>query len=336
MIDAVSGSSARPVAAWLLAVAAGVAGMILLGGLVRVTGSGLSIVEWEPVVGIMPPLSARDWERAFAAYRESPEFAAVNSWMTLDDFRTIFWWEWAHRFLGRLLGAAYLLPLLWFAWRRQLRREWAGRLLLLLVLGASQGVIGWLMVRSGLSGHPQVSPYLLALHLGMAFLLLGLLLDLAWTLLRDRPVAASRARRPVIADVLLVLLFAQILAGALVAGTQGGLVFNDWPLMGGAVFPERTLALDPAWRALFEDPGLAQFAHRLLAYLVLALALILVVQVGSTGTVALGAIVIVQVLLGIATLVLMAPPVLAIAHQAGAVATFSVTVLVRRGLRAGG
>ncbi len=320
--------SARAVAAWLAVVAGLVTALILLGGLVRITGSGLSIVEWDLVAGILPPLSQAGWESAFAAYRQSPEYAAVNAWMEISDFRWIFWWEWAHRFLGRLTGVAYVVPLVVFACRGALHRDWRGTLLLLLALGTIQGGVGWWMVWSGLIDRPHVSPYLLALHLGLAFVMLGLLLDLI-----QRVRLGERRMTPApgtgLVSLLVGLVLLQVVLGAFVAGTGAGRVFNEWPLMGGSLLPPALLELQPFWRSLFEDPGIVQFAHRMLAYLVLLTAIALAWRVGGARTWTISALVAAQLALGIATLLAGVPPALAAAHQWGAVAVYASAVLLR-------
>ena len=322
--------SPRAVVVWLACVAFLVAGMVVLGGLVRVTGSGLSIVEWNLVRGILPPLTATAWEELFAAYRQTPEYRTYNSWMELADFRTIFWWEWAHRIGGRVVGAAYAIPLVIFVGCGMIGRQWYVRLAVLFFLGAAQGGVGWWMVRSGLADNPQVSPYRLAIHLSLAFLLLGLLLD---TSLRVRKGTKRASQRIPLADLLVGLVLLQVAVGALVAGNKAGLIFNDWPLMSGRFFPPPTLQLDPVWRMLFEDPGWIQFTHRTLGYLVLAAALWLVRQTNSKWAWALCALILTQVVLGIATLLTGVPPGLAVLHQFGSVCVVSLAVVVRMRLQ---
>ncbi len=318
------GGSSRAVEFWLYAVLTLVAAMVALGGLTRLTGSGLSIVRWDLVSGILPPFSEAGWEEAFRLYRQIPEYREQNAWMELGDFRRIFWWEWSHRLLGRVVGAAYAVPLLFFALRGRIPRPFRGRLLLLLVLGALQGAIGWWMVRSGLEHRVDVSPYRLAVHLGLAFAIMGLLLDAAMRLRRRLP-----SRSPL--DLLLAVLFLQVIAGAFVAGTGAGRVYTDWPLMNGAVLPPEAFDLRPLWRNLFENHALVQFLHRTIAYVALALALVLALRPGPGAgyRVAILAAVGAQAMLGITALRLDDALAYASAHQMGAVALFLFTIWAR-------
>ncbi len=314
----------RAVETWLYGVLVLLAAMVVLGGLTRLTGSGLSIVRWDLVSGVLPPFSAADWEEAFRLYRRIPEYTEQNTWMKLDDFQRIFWWEWAHRLLGRLIGVVYAIPLLFFALRERIPRSLLPRLLLLLVLGALQGLIGWWMVRSGLEDRIDVSPYRLAVHLGLAFVIMGLLLDAAMRLRRPSP-------SPSAMDLLLGLLFLQIVAGAFVAGTGSGRVYTDWPLMNGAILPPEAFDLRPLWRNLFENHALVQFVHRLLAYLVLATALALALRRGPGSGVRwmILAAVAAQAALGVLALRADAALPLAAAHQFGAVVLFLLAVRSR-------
>ncbi len=324
MRSASQGHRQRSVELWLYGVLVLVAAMVVLGGLTRLTGSGLSIVRWDLVSGVLPPLGQAEWEEAFRLYRQIPEFSAQNSWMEMSDFRRIFWWEWAHRFLGRVVGAAYVLPLLFFKLRGSLPQALQGRLVLLLILGALQGAIGWWMVQSGLADRVDVSPYRLAVHLGMAFVIMGLLLDTAMRLRRPR---AGWSRL----DPLLALLFLQIIAGAFVAGTGAGRVYTDWPLMNGAVLPSEAFDLQPAWRNLFENHALVQFIHRSIAYLLLAMAFVLALASRSGIEIrrAILGVLLAQALLGVLALRAGAELPLAVAHQAGAIAVFLLVVWAR-------
>ncbi len=319
-----SGLAPDAVEAWLYGVLALVASMVVLGGLTRLTGSGLSIVRWDLVAGVLPPLSQAGWEEAFRQYRQIPEYSEVNAWMELDDFRRIFWWEWAHRLLGRLVGLAYAIPLLAFWLRDRLPRHLRGRLVLLLFLGGLQGAVGWWMVRSGLADRVDVSPARLAVHLALAFLIMGLLLDAALRIRRPPPV-----RGPL--DLLLALVFLQIVVGAFVAGTGAGRVYNDWPWMNGVVLPPEAFDLRPVWRNWFENHALVQFVHRLLAYLVLALAVLLAWRAGVGAGVrrTILAAVVLQAVLGIVALRAGVPLLLAALHQWGAVALFLLVVWAR-------
>jgi cytochrome c oxidase assembly protein subunit 15 len=351
----------KAVAIWLFAVAAIIVGMVTLGGLTRITGSGLSITEWDPIMGAIPPLNDAQWHAAFAKYQLIPQYRLENHGMGLDAFKAIFWWEWTHRLLGRLLGVMFFVPFAWFAWTGAIaRREWP-RMLLLFALGGLQGFVGWWMVESGLETRVAVSQYRLAIHLGVAIILLGAIL---WTALeylripspplrgrgqgegaaaaRSTPNTPSPRTSPplrggegvVFAYILVALVYIQMLLGALVAGLHAGLIYNTWPSMDGRVFPENPFSVTPWWRSFFEDPGLAQFDHRIGAYIVFfaALALAFRIRSKSPGTQAVNAagfvaaLAVFQVVLGIVTLLTQAPLALAAAHQVTAAALFCVAV----------
>lgn len=256
---------------WLVFTALLVLAMIVVGGATRLTDSGLSITEWQPILGAIPPLSDAAWHDAFAKYREIPEYHHVNKGMSLEAFKFIYWWEWSHRFLGRIIGIVFALPLLAFWLLGRLPRGLTMKLAGVLALGALQGAIGWYMVKSGLVDRVDVSHYRLALHLGTAFLILALLVWLALDL-GMRPVAIRLGtltqcqRRG--AALLVVLLFAQVLLGALVAGTKAGLTYNTWPLMDGKLVPDGLLGLSPWYVNIFENITTIQFDHRLLAYVI--------------------------------------------------------------------
>ncbi|MEM6467144.1 MAG: heme A synthase, partial [Pseudomonadota bacterium] len=248
--------------------------MIAVGGLTRLTDSGLSITEWAPVTGAIPPLSAAEWETEFEKYRQIPEYQLQNKGMSLAEFKVIYWWDWGHRQLGRVIGLVWGLGFLWFLLRRQIPKGWTGRLLLLGGLGGLQGAIGWWMVSSGLTGTMlDVASYRLATHLGLAFVILGLI---AWYVLKLRrsEMALFKARRvreeklARLGAVLVGMTFVQILLGALVAGIDAGRYFPSWPLMAGQIVPPDVFDLVPAWRNFFENAGLVQFMHRVWAYLI--------------------------------------------------------------------
>src|SRR5215468_4910888 len=266
-------ASPRAVRAWLISVAGLIAIMVLVGGATRLTESGLSIVEWKPVTGTMPPLDQAQWEQAFEAYKVIPQYRQLNAGMTLPEFKTIFWWEWSHRLLGRLIGAVYLLPFLYFLWRGGMSGELKRRLWLIFGLGALQGAVGWWMVASGLSERTEVSQYRLATHLVLALLIYA---AVVWTLRRlsERPPLMVSARLKLMSAALVVLTFVQLYLGALVAGLRAGLVYNTWPEIDGALIPsaERLWFETPWWRNLFENTLTVQFAHRMTAYALFALA----------------------------------------------------------------
>src|ERR1700761_7908580 len=267
-------ASLRANRAWLLVVAALIALMVLVGGATRLTESGLSIVEWKPLTGALPPLNQAEWERAFEAYKTIPQYQALNAGMSLSDFKTIFWWEWSHRLLGRVIGAVYLLPFLYFLWRGGMSADLRRRLWLIFGLGALQGAVGWWMVASGLSERVEVSQYRLATHLVLALLIFA---AIVWTLRRlsERPAASAPVRLRITSAVLLVLTFVQLYFGALVAGLRAGRVYNTWPEIDGGLVPsaDRLWFETPWWRNLFDNTLTVQFEHRMTAYLLFALAI---------------------------------------------------------------
>jgi cytochrome c oxidase assembly protein subunit 15 len=266
-------ASSRAVRVWLFSVAALIALMVLVGGATRLTESGLSITEWRPVTGTLPPLTQAEWEQAFAAYKQIPQYQALNAGMTLAQFKSIFWWEWSHRLLGRVIGMVYLLPFLYFLWRSSMAGELKRRLWLIFGLGALQGAVGWWMVASGLSERIEVSQYRLATHLVLALLIFA---AIVWTLrrLRERPSLAVPTRLKITAALLLVLTFVQLYLGALVAGLRAGLVYNTWPDIDGGFIPAapRLWFQQPWWRNLFENTLTVQFEHRMTAYTLFVLA----------------------------------------------------------------
>jgi len=316
----------RAVALWLFFVAALVFAMVVVGGATRLTDSGLSITEWKPVAGAIPPLSDQAWAEEFAKYRRIPEYAQVNAGMSLDEFKTIYWWEWAHRFLGRLIGLAFAAPFLFFLFRRMVPERIAWRGWVLLGLGGLQGLIGWWMVSSGLSERVDVAPERLTAHLGLALAIFVLLL---WTGF-EAWAGPERARPPTgwsrASAAILGLAFFQCLLGGLVAGNDAGMVYTDFPTMNGRIAPPVDWSGGP-WRALLHDQGLVQFNHRIGAYLLLgattfyAIKAFLTrmpdeVRIGATG---LALLVWMQAGLGVATLMNAVPLSLGVLHQAGAV-----------------
>ena len=270
-----SDRQARTIRLWLYAVAALVLAMVLVGGATRLTESGLSITEWQPVMGALPPLDEAQWHVEFEKYQAIPQYRALNPGMSLDAFKTIYWWEWTHRLLGRAIGAAFLLPLLWFLWRGWIGPGLRGRLWAIFGLGALQGAVGWWMVASGLADRVEVSQYRLATHLLLACVIYVALL---WTARRldERPDTPSPARVQAGAIGLLVLVLAQIYLGALVAGLRAGHIYNTWPLIDGALVPDASrLFFDvPLWRNFFENTLTVQFDHRMLAYAIFLVALL--------------------------------------------------------------
>ncbi len=336
----------RQVATWLLFCAAVIFGMILLGGVTRLTNSGLSMVEWKPLMGVIPPLSEEAWQETFDKYRLYPEYRKVNRGMSLDDFKSIFMFEYLHRVLGRLIGVLFALPLLYFAWRGAIRPGLMPRLWLLFFLGGCQGLLGWYMVKSGLVDNPRVSQYRLTAHLGLAVAIYAYMLWLAFELLftsRARPPAAGNALGRW-SLVLVGLLFLMILSGGLVAGTRAGFAYSTWPLMGDSFIPRGLYAGTPAWLDMFEDITTVQFNHRMFAYLLVLLMGVFAVFVyrsgrGGRAPLAVNLLLLalaVQVVLGITTLLLHVPVPLAAAHQGGAMLLLTASlytshVLVREG-----
>lgn len=313
---------ARPlaIARWLWAVAWLVVLMVVVGGITRLTESGLSITEWKPITGALPPFTDAHWQREFDLYRQTTQYEVVNRGMSLAEFKFIYFWEWAHRQLGRIIGLAFALPLAWFAWKRAIPAGFWPRLLLLLGLGGLQGFVGWWMVVSGLAGQVDVSHYRLAVHLSLALLILALLV---WTardmrLLAGAPVAPRR-RLTKGAAIVLGVLSLQILWGAFTAGLKAGYAFSSWPLMGGELFPAATPMPAPWILNLADNPVVVQFIHRWWAF-VAAGALIWLgiraMRAGERGVgAALHALVVIQLLLGIATLMTGVELWVAVAHQ---------------------
>ncbi len=334
-ISANQASHDRLVRGWLVAIAALIAIMVLVGGATRLTESGLSIVEWKPVTGALPPLNQEQWTQAFEAYKTIPQYRQLNVGMSLDEFKTIFWWEWSHRMLGRVIGVAYLLPFLWFLWRGALGAELRRRLWLIFGLGALQGAVGWWMVASGLSQRVEVSQYRLATHLVLALLIFA---GLVWTLRRlgERAPSVVSARLKVTAIALLVLTFVQLYLGALVAGLRAGKIYNTWPDIDGALIPSvaRLFFEVPWWRNLFDNTLTVQFEHRMVAYALFLTAILHALDVvGSRaskrvvhGAMWLAGAVTLQATLGILTLLNQVPIDLALAHQAGAIAVLTLAV----------
>lgn len=329
----------RAVAIWLFAVAALVALMIVIGGLTRLTESGLSMVEWRPVTGWLPPLSEAAWVAEFEKYKQFPEYQKVNVGMTLDGFKGIFWLEYIHRLLGRIIGLAFALPFLWFWIRRAIPAGMKRHLVAMFLLGGAQGALGWFMVASGLVDHPDVSHYRLTAHLGLAFFIFAYLLWGGLSLLRQGRMTGWSGGG--IAALLAVLVFVQILSGGLVAGLNAGLAHNTWPLMDGAFIPKGLLIMQPAWLNIFENAMTVQFQHRMGAYAVTILAVVTALrlkgQVATGLRHALLTVVGLQVLLGIVTLLHHVPISLGTLHQAGAVAVLGVCVALwhDRALRKG-
>ena len=327
----------RRIGIWLLCIAFLVTCMVLLGGYTRLTHSGLSMVDWRPVTGWLPPLGEAAWQAAFADYQRFPEYQKVNQDMTLAGFKSIYLVEYGHRLFGRMIGLVFVLPFAFFLATRRVDRRLGLRLGALLLLGAGQGVLGWFMVKSGLVDRPDVSHYRLTAHLGLAVLILGLALWLAVGLLAP-PRGQTRPGAVVWAWLFVGLTFVQILAGGLVAGLDAGFAYNTFPTMGGEWLPEAIWAMSPAWINFVENAAAVQFGHRILAYLLILAAVLLWWRAGAArvGLWLVTAALAVQVGLGIATLLAMVPVALGVLHQAGALALFAAALFLAQQLSGAG
>ncbi|WP_408628265.1 COX15/CtaA family protein [Alkalicaulis satelles] len=316
---------------WLVIIAAFVCAMIVVGGATRLTDSGLSITDWRPVTGAIPPLTQEGWERELERYRQIPQYQEINRGMSMSDFQFIYWWEWGHRQLGRTLGLVYFLPFVFFLWTGRAPRRLRPRLWVLFALGGLQGAIGWWMVSSGLTERVDVSQYRLATHLSMAFVILGLTL---WTALELR-YGQTRllVRSPLFkwSAVFWAAVLFQIVLGAFVAGLNAGMIYTTWPGFNGQLWPEDYLSGLPLWQALFESRPAVQLQHRWAAYALAAGGVALALLWRRSGDVIMGrfaivmlAVLFAQIVLGIITLINAAPLGLSLAHQAGAMVLFLV------------
>jgi cytochrome c oxidase assembly protein subunit 15 len=312
----------RPVRIWLYVIALMVLAMVVVGGITRLTDSGLSITEWQPISGIIPPLSPADWQAEFDNYKKIPQYTVLNEGMTLEAFKFIFWWEWGHRFLARVIGFVFAIPFLVFLVQRRFSWKLAMPLAGLFVLGGLQGALGWWMVSSGLETLTSVSQYRLAAHLGAALLLFLALIWVARRLGAARPIPTDAQRGAVV--LLLVLIYVQIIAGAFTAGLDAGMGYNTWPLMDGALVPVGLDAIDPWWKNLFENAMTVQFIHRTIAYVIVLYVAALVIWKRGAGGFGgangwlprIALLVVLQACLGISTLLLRVPLPLALGHQA--------------------
>jgi len=334
----------RALGIWLLCVAALVFAMVLLGGATRLTHSGLSMVEWQPLMGILPPLNEAEWQETFDKYKQYPEYQKINRGMTLPEFKRIFYFEYGHRVLGRVIGLSFAVPFLWFLWRRVITRREVPVLLGLFVLGGLQGVVGWWMVKSGLVDRPDVSHIRLTVHLGLAVAIFAALLWVAFGYLfdtADRQPPAGRQRLAGWTVVVLLVVLVQLLSGGLVAGLDGGMVYNTFPKMNAYWVPPEFGQLSPLWRDMLDNPVTAQFDHRLGAYLTI-LAVGLLWWRGRPGApgpqsrraldVTL-AVVLLQVALGVATLLTVVDATLGVVHQGGALVLLTAVLYALHRLR---
>lgn len=312
----------RIIGYWLLFMTGLVLLMVMVGGATRLTESGLSMVDWRPVTGTLPPLSHEAWQAEFAKYQTSPEYRLRNQGMSLEEFKGIFYWEWGHRLLGRLIGLFFFMPLVWFWFRKKIPEGYKSKLVVLFLLGGSQGLLGWYMVMSGLVDEPAVSHYRLAAHLSLALFIMAALYWTALSLLNPLP-ATTAGNLKILTHLAMLILVLQLVMGALVAGLKAGLIYNSWPLMGDGFVPPGLLALEPAWRNFFDNAVTVQFDHRIGAYalsIVAAMIAVLGWKAGGTLRIASSVFVIAvagQMVLGIITLVLEVPVAWGTAHQVG-------------------
>ncbi|MEX6505647.1 COX15/CtaA family protein [Jiella sp. M17.18] len=326
---------------WLYAVALFIFALVLVGGATRLTESGLSITEWKPIHGVIPPLTTAEWQEEFARYRQIPQYKEMNEGMTLSGFKSIFWWEWTHRLLARGVGFVFAIPLLFFWLTGRLEPFLKPRLLGILALGGLQGAIGWWMVASGLSVRTEVSQYRLATHLTLACIIFTATLWVARGLARPRTEAPPSRGSAYVGGLIVLLALVQIYMGGLVAGLRAGYTFNTWPLMDGQIVPDGLLVMHPAWRNFFENVMTVQFMHRCGAYLLFIVtglhAVAAYVQAPGTrharGALILFLVVTAQACIGISTLLLAVPLDLALLHQAGGITVLATAVIHARGLR---
>ncbi|KCV83609.1 heme A synthase CtaA [Actibacterium atlanticum] len=332
LIDKGNKGARGMIRAWLVVLFVMVAAMIIVGGLTRLTDSGLSITEWKPVTGALPPMSAEAWDAEFSKYQEIPEYQLQNKGMSLTEFKFIYWWEWGHRQLGRAVGLVWAAGFAFFALTKRIPTGWTGRLALLGGLGGLQGAIGWWMVSSGLTGERlDVASYRLATHLGLAFVILGFITWYALSMGRTEKdlMQARRGREAKLFSMstgMLHFAFLQILLGALVAGIDAGRTYIDWPLMAGGFFPPEPFSLTPVWRNFFEDPGLVQFMHRIAAYLLFVFGIVVWRRSRQSGNARtkrafdwVAVMLFGQAVLGIVTVLHASPLHIAILHQLGAI-----------------
>ena len=335
--DPISSRDRERIFYWLLVCCIMVFSMVILGGAVRLTGSGLSMVDWNLLMGVIPPTSSADWEQAFFQYQQFPEYKYVNSDMSLSEFQFIYLMEWAHRVLGRLIGIVYFFPFLFFFWTKKLASGLFTRLVFLLLLGAVQGGVGWYMVKSGLVDDPHVSQYRLTLHFMIAVFIYGYMVRVMVGLRPELQLSLSPGKLP-LGIVVVSFLLLMMSSGAMVAGIRAGFIFNTYPMMGESWVPDQLFGLTPLWKNFFENAITIQFVHRWLAIIVWLLTTVfavLLMRTKSLGATKLGGylgaiilfVVSCQVLLGIATLVMRVPVALGVMHQGGALILLTSVVV---------
>ena len=345
-------SNNKVIAIWLLACCATIFGMIILGGVTRLTGSGLSMVEWAPIMGILPPLNQTEWQETFLLYQQFPEYQLKNFNMSLGEFKSIFWFEYGHRLLGRSIGIIFLLPFLFFLFRGKIEKALTPKLITMFVLGGLQGVMGWYMVKSGLINDPHVSQYRLTAHLGLAVVIYAYMFWVALDLLypkingNSNNTAAKNTNKKLgpLSLIITAMIIITILSGGFVAGTRAGFAFNTFPLMDGQLIPNGLLEHSPLWRNFFENIVTVQFDHRVLAALLFIIIPVFCFKAvkladrlesqpqARTGSHLLLAALVLQITLGISTLLLVVPVALAAAHQAGAIILLTAALFVSQQL----
>ena len=337
----------KAIAIWLLVCCATIFGMIILGGVTRLTGSGLSMVEWAPILGIFPPLNQAEWQETFLLYQQFPEYQLKNFNMSLGEFKSIFWFEYGHRLLGRSIGLIFLLPFLFFLFRGKIEKALTAKLVTMFVLGGLQGLMGWYMVKSGLVNDPHVSQYRLTAHLGLAVVIYVYMFWVALALLYPKINNAAintNSRLGSLSLIITGIIIITILSGGFVAGTRAGFAFNTFPLMDGRLIPVGLFELSPVWRNFFENIVTVQFDHRVLATLLFLVIPVFWFKAGKlasalklqplarTGSHLLLAALALQITLGISTLLLVVPVALAAAHQAGAIILLTAALFVSQQL----
>ena len=332
----------RQIASWLIICALVIFGMIMLGGATRLTNSGLSMVEWRPLLGVIPPLSENSWLAVFEKYQQFPEYKKLNQGMTLGEFKVIFMYEYLHRVLGRLIGVIFFFPMIYFTAKKRIKNGLSPKLWCLFFLGGCQGLLGWYMVKSGLVDKPHVSQYRLMAHLGLATAIYGYMLWVICDLLRPvKSVLKEDSGIAYLSIGLVFLIFFMILSGGLVAGTDAGFAFNTWPMMGSDFIPAGIYGMDPYWLAIFEDILTIQFNHRMFAYFILCYSGFVAWRILRNPkraeihfrAILLLVALLIQASLGISALLLHVPVVLGVAHQAGAILLLSTAILLAHAFR---
>ncbi len=331
----------KQVANWLFVVAFAIFLMIILGGATRLTHSGLSMVDWKPIMGIIPPLSDNDWQQTFSRYQEFPEYQKINKGMTIDEFKSIFYYEYFHRILGRLIGLLFIVPFIFFWFRGAIRKSMTPQMITMFILGGFQGVLGWYMVKSGLVNDPRVSQYRLTAHLISAVIIYSYILWVAFGLIKtvpDKTINKPTKKLFHYSIGMTLLIVFMIISGGFVAGTKAGLAYNTFPLMDGKFIPDGMYTLQPFWLNWFENMTTIQFNHRVIAYLLVLLIPLFAFAVRRLGTSRnsrmaahlLLTMLIIQVSLGVATLLLFVPVSMAVSHQGGAILLLSIMLYISR------